>query len=181
MPSVTRKPWPPFAKWSNRNNQEAQPWGHSAPRQSKASYGQHYHGTLTEIQVGGCWSPSIQSRPLSLRLCHFWSPKKGSEGQTIHLGRRHQAVCAELVQNAAPGTLRDSHSPPSLAVGQVPQQPGPILLTYSYWFLFLGLREFYKIVIHRLLSQWDKCLYSQDQYFWHTGTGSQRSPGNFTR
>ena len=28
---------------------------------------------------------SIQSRPLSLRLRHFWSPKKGSEGQTIHL------------------------------------------------------------------------------------------------
>ena len=24
--------------------------------------------------------------------------------------------------------------------GQVPQQPGPILLTYRYWFLFIGLR-----------------------------------------
>ena len=36
-------------------------------------------------KVGGSRSPSIQTRPLSLRLCHFWSPKKDSEGQTIHL------------------------------------------------------------------------------------------------
>ena len=64
----------------------------------------------------------------------FWPPKKGSEGQTIHFGRRSQAVRAELVHNAAPGIL-----PPCVAVGQVPQQPGPILLTYRYWFLFLGL------------------------------------------
>ena len=28
------------------------PSGHSAPRQCKASYGQHNHGTLAEIQVG---------------------------------------------------------------------------------------------------------------------------------
>ena len=47
----------------------------------------------------------MQSRPLSLQLRHFWSPKKGSEGQTIHLGRRRQAVRAELVHNAAPGIL----------------------------------------------------------------------------
>ena len=92
------------------------------------------------IQVGGSRSPSIQSRPLSLRLRHFWSPRKGFEGQTIHLGRWCQAVRAELVHNAAPGILRDSHSPPCVAVGQVPQQPWPILLTYRYWFLFLGFR-----------------------------------------
>ena len=114
--------------------------GHSAPTQCKASYGQHNHGTLAEIQVGASRSPSIQSRPLSLRWCHFWFPKKGSEEQTIHLGRRRQAVRAELVHNAAPGILRDRHSPPCVAVGQVPQQPGPVLLTYRYWFLFLGLR-----------------------------------------
>ena len=35
---------------------------------------------LAEIQVGDSQSPSIQSKPLSLRLRHFWSPKKGSEG-----------------------------------------------------------------------------------------------------
>ena len=29
---------------------------------------------------------------------------------------------------------------PCVAVGQVPQQPGPILLTYRYWFLFPGLQ-----------------------------------------
>ena len=52
--------------------------------------------------------------------------KKGSVGQTIHLGRRRQAVRAEQVHNAAPGILRDSHSPPCVAVGQ----PGTILLTY---------------------------------------------------
>ena len=45
----------------------------------------------------------------------------------------------ELVHNAAPGISQDGHSPPCVAVGQVPQQPGPILLTYRYWFLFLGL------------------------------------------
>ena len=82
-------------------------------------------------------SPSIQSRPLSLRLRHFWSPKKGSEEQMIHLGWRRQAVCAELVHNTAPGILRDYYSPPCVSVGQ---QPGPILLTYRYWFLFLGLQ-----------------------------------------
>ena len=27
------------------------------------------------IQVRGSWSPSIQSWPLYLQLCHFWSPK----------------------------------------------------------------------------------------------------------
>ena len=85
-------------------------------------------------------SPSIQSRPLSLRLRHFCSPKKGSEEQIIYLRQRRQAVHADLVHNAAPGILRDSHSPPCVAVGQVPQQPGPILLTYRYWFLFLGLQ-----------------------------------------
>ena len=84
---------------------QAHPWGHSAPRQCKASYGQHNHGTLAEIQVGGSWSPSIQFRPLPLRLRQFWSPKKGSEGQIIHLRRRCQAVSAELVHNAAPGIL----------------------------------------------------------------------------
>ena len=55
---------------------QAHSWGHSAPRQCKTSYNQHNHGTLAEIQVGGSWSPSMKSRPLSLRLCHFWSPKK---------------------------------------------------------------------------------------------------------
>ena len=84
-------------------------------------------------------SPSIQSRSLSLRLCHFWFLKKGFEGQTIHLKRRHQTVRAELVHNAAPGILRDSYSPPCVTVGQVLQQLGPTLLTYRYWFLFLGL------------------------------------------
>ena len=69
---------------------------------------------------------SIQSRPLSLRLRHFWSHKKGSEGQTIHLGRRRLAVRAELVHNAAPGILRDNLLPPCVAMRQVPQQPGPI-------------------------------------------------------
>ena len=82
-------------------------------------------------------SPSIQSRPLSLRLRHFWSPKKSSEGQTIHLGRRRQTVRAELFHIAAPGILRASHSPPCVTVVQ---QPGLILLTYRYWFQFLGLR-----------------------------------------
>ena len=68
-------------------------------------------------------SPSIQSRPFYLRLRHFWFPKKDSEGQTVHLGRRRKAVRAELVHNAALGILRDSHSLPYVAVGQVPQQP----------------------------------------------------------
>ena len=116
---------------------------HCPPLEShgcKASYGQHNHGTLAEIQVGGSRSPSIQSRSLSLRLRHFLSPKKDFEGQTIHLGRRCQAVRADLVHILAPGILRDSHPPPCVAVGQVPQQPGSILLTCRCWFLFLGLR-----------------------------------------
>ena len=60
-----------------------------------------------------------------------------------HLERRRQAVRAELVHNAVPGILRDSHSSPRVAVGQVPQQPESMLLTYRYWFLFLGLRLFF--------------------------------------
>ena len=75
--------------------------------------------------MGGSRSPSIQFRPLSLRLRHFWFPEKGSEGKTIHLGLR-QVVHAELVHNAAAGILRDSHSLPCVAVGQ---QPGPILVS----------------------------------------------------
>ena len=114
---------------------QAHPWFHSAPRQCKASYGQHNHGTLAEIQVGGSRSPSIHSRLLSVRLRQFVR-QKGSVGQTTHLARRRQAVRAELVHNAAPGILRDSHSPPCDAVGQVPQQPGPILPTFKYWFCF---------------------------------------------
>ncbi|KAJ4442313.1 hypothetical protein ANN_03899 [Periplaneta americana] len=69
----------------------------------------------------------------------FWSPKKGPDEQTIHLGRRRQAIPAKQVYNASLGILRDSHSPPYVAGGQVPQQPGPILLTYRYLFLFLSL------------------------------------------
>ena len=126
---------------------QAHPWGHSAPRQCKASYVQHNHGTLAEIQMVGSRSPSIQSRSLSMRLCHFWSPKKGFEGQSIHLGWRCQAVHAELVHNAAPGILRDSHSLPCVAVGQVSQQPGPVLPTYRYWFLLLRLVSFWMPLI----------------------------------
>ena len=70
----------------------------------------------------------------------FGPLKKALSWQSIHLLRRHQAVRAELVHNAGPGILRDSHSPPCVAVGQVPQQPGPILLICRCWFLFLGLR-----------------------------------------
>ena len=87
-----------------------------------------------------------------------WSSEKGSEKQTIHVGRRCQAVREELVHNAAPGILRDSHSPPFVAVGQVPQQPGPILLTYRYWFLFLGLRivSFLTPLIYLVISEFTK-------------------------
>ena len=42
---------------------------------------QHNHSTLAEIQVGGSRSPAIQSRPLSLRLCHFWSPEMALRGK----------------------------------------------------------------------------------------------------
>ena len=80
-------------------------WGHSAPRQYKVSYGQHNHGTLAEIKVGGTRSPSIQFRPLSLRLRHFWSPKKGSEEQTIQLGRRRQAVTCVTDSQRNPGNF----------------------------------------------------------------------------
>ena len=38
------------------------------------------------------------------------------------------------------------------------------------WFT-MQPREFYETAIHRLVSQWDKCLNSQGQYFWQTGTG----------
>ena len=41
---------------------------------------------------------------------------KALRGQTIHLRRRRQVVCAELVHNAAPGILRDSHSPRCVSV-----------------------------------------------------------------
>ena len=88
-------------------------------------------------------SPSIQFRPLSLRLRNFWFPNKGSGGQTIHLGRR-KTVRAELVHKAAPGILRDSHSPPCVVVEQVPQQPGSILMTYSVS-VYMGIRYFHDI------------------------------------
>ena len=55
---------------------QAHPWVHSAPRQCKASYGQHNHGNLAELQVGGSWSPSIQSRPLSCDYAIFGPLKK---------------------------------------------------------------------------------------------------------
>ena len=92
------------------------------PKQSRHSCrnsSERFSGSLHTVQTS---LPAITP---------FWPPKKGSEGQTIHLGRRRQAVHAELVHNA------DSHSTPCVAVGQ---EPGPILLTYRYWFLFLGLR-----------------------------------------
>ena len=94
--------------------------------------------TLAEIQVGGHPPYSPDLSPCDYAI--FGPLKRGFEGQTIHLGRRLQSVRAELVHNAALGILRDSHSPPCVAVGQVPQQPGPILLTYRYLFLLLGLR-----------------------------------------
>ena len=66
----------PSPTYQIETTRQAHPWGYSAPRQCKTSYGQHNHGTLAEIQVGGSWSPSMKSRPLSLRLCQFWSSKK---------------------------------------------------------------------------------------------------------
>ena len=84
MPSVTNL-WPPFAKRLNRNDRQAHPCGHSAPRQCMASYVQHNHGILAEIQMGGSLWPSIQSRPLSLQLCHFWTPKKALRGKRFIL------------------------------------------------------------------------------------------------
>ena len=64
------------------------------------------------------WEVTLHTVQISLpAITQFLFLKKGSEGQTIHLGRRHQAVRAELVDNAAPGILRESHSPPSVAVG----------------------------------------------------------------
>ena len=82
------------------------------------------------------------------------SSKKGSGGQSFHLGRRRQAVRAELVHNAVLGSVLDSHSLLCVAVGQLPQQPGPIPLTYRYWFLFLGLRlvSFLMLLIYEVQS-----------------------------
>ena len=125
-------------------------WWHQDSSSATTIAGTHsipWHSAADDQYSGSCinsswrFSVTLHTVQISLpALRHFWSPKRGSEGQTIHLGRRRQAVSAELVHNAAPGILRDRHSPPCVAVGQVPQQPGPILLTYRYWFLFLGLR-----------------------------------------
>ena len=137
IPSITRKPWPLFAKWSNRNDEASSPVGSFCsttmqglirPTQSRHSCG----------NSSGRFLVTLHTVQTSLWLCHFWSPRKSSEGQMIHLGWR-QALHAELVHNATLGILRDSYSPPCVAVGQ---QPGPILLTYRYWSLFLGLRSF---------------------------------------
>ena len=100
--------------------------GSSAPRQCKASFGQHNHDTLAEIQVDVLGHPpySVDLSPCDYTI--FGPLKKALMGKDS-LGR--QAVRAKLVHNAAPGILRDSHSPPCVAVGQVPQQPGAILLT----------------------------------------------------
>ena len=98
---------------------QAHPWDHSASWQCKASYSQHDHG-------------SIQSRPLSLRLCHFLPLKKALRGKWF------------TSDDNAKQCERN-------------------------WFTTQP-REFYETAIHRLVSQWDKCLTSQGQYFWHTGT-----------
>ena len=93
----------------------------------------HTANTITTLLQKFKWKVLVHppySPDLSPRLPNFWSPKKGCEGQTIHLGRRRQEVHAEMVHNAAPGIFRDRHS-------QVPQQPGPILQTLRYSFLFL--------------------------------------------
>ena len=121
---------------------KAHPWGHSASRQCKASCGQHNHGTLAEIQVKGSQSPSIQSRPLSLWLCHFWSPKKALRGIRF----TSDDEVKQYVRN---------------------------WFTKQSW-------EFYETAIHHLVSQWDKCLNSQGQYFWYTATVSvPRPPARF--
>ena len=82
---------------------------------------------LAEIQAGGSKSPSIQSRSLSLRLHHFWSPKKALRGKRF--------------------TLDDD-------VKQYMRN----WFTTQPW-------EFYETAIHRLVSQWNKCLNSLGQYF----------------
>ena len=76
MPSVTRKPWPPFAKRSNQNNQARSPVGSFCFTITQGLIQPNNHGILAEIQVGGSLSLSIQSRPLPLRLCHFGPLKK---------------------------------------------------------------------------------------------------------
>ena len=72
-------------------------------------------------------SPSIQSRPLSLRLCHFGPVK---------------------------GLLRVKRFTSDDDVKQYMRN----------WFKTQP-REFYETAIHRLVSQWDKCLNIQGKYF----------------
>ena len=139
MSSITHKPWPPFAKRSNQNDQASSPMESfcSTTMQGLIRPTQSWHSCRNS---SGKFSVTLYRVQTSFpAIMPFWSPKKGSEGQTFHRGRRCQAVHAELVHNAAPGILRDSHSPPCVIVGQVSQQAGPTLLTYRYWFLFLGL------------------------------------------
>ncbi|GLH14945.1 Uncharacterized protein GBIM_19369, partial [Gryllus bimaculatus] len=63
-----------------------------------------------EFSSGPRADAEIPKRKLLEFVCK--SPKRGSEVQTIHFGRRRQAVCVELIHNTAPGILGDSSSPP---------------------------------------------------------------------
>ena len=59
---------------SNWNDQASSPKGSFCSTTMQGLIWPTQSQTLAEIQVGGSRSPSIQSKPLSLRLCHFWSP-----------------------------------------------------------------------------------------------------------
>ena len=79
---------------------QAHQWGHFAPRQCKASYGQHNHSTPAEIQVGGSRSPSIQSNLSPCDYAIFSPLKKALKGKRF-TSDHVQAVRTELVHNAA--------------------------------------------------------------------------------
>ena len=141
MPSITRKPWPPFAQRLNRNGQASSPVGsicsttmHGLIRPTQSRHYRNSSGrfsvTLHTVQTS---LPEITSF-----LIHYNRLWRSNDSP-----RTTPCSTCRTGWQRSPEILWDTYSPPCVAVGQVPQQPGPILLTYKYWFLFLGLRLVY--------------------------------------
>ena len=101
--------------------------GSSSPRQCKASYGQHNHGTLAEIKWEVLGHPPYSPDLSPCDYAIFGPLKKGMRGELF--------------------TSDDG-----------------VKQNVRNWFTTQP-REFYETAIHSLVSQWDKRLNNQGQYF----------------
>ena len=181
MPSVTRKPWSPFAKRTNRNDQANSPVGSfcSTTMQGliRLTQSRHNHGSLAEIQVKGSQSSSIQSRPLSLWLHYFWSPKKALRGKRL-TSDDDVRQCMQTGSQRSPGnftrqsfttlcrsgTTATTNTSDTQVLVSVPRPPACFFFNAHIYYLYmLGQKSWQLFFFSTIPVRWENVTYTDER------------------